>query len=96
MLFADEPTGTLDPETARLVHEMLIDAAKKNSMGMVVTSHFSQVIEDMANRAMLLVDGEIASIGSPKTVISSFVKDYQELNQRSPWNWGRRSSLPGT
>ncbi len=79
MLFADEPTGTLDPETARLVHGMLIDAAKKNSMGMVVTSHFSQVIEDMANRAMLLVDGEITSIGSPKTVIRSFARDYHEI-----------------
>ena len=60
MLFADEPTGTLDPETARLVHGMLTEAAKRNTMGMVVTSHFSQVIEEMANRAMLLVDGEIA------------------------------------
>ena len=59
MLFADEPTGTLDPQTARLVHAMLIEAAKKNTMGMVVTSHFSQVIEEMANRAILLVDGEI-------------------------------------
>ncbi|RPI40612.1 MAG: methyl coenzyme M reductase system, component A2 [Methanoregulaceae archaeon] len=78
MLFADEPTGTLDPETARLVHEMLINAAKKHSMGMIVTSHFSQVIEDMANRAMLLVDGEIAAIGSPNKVIRSFAKDYQE------------------
>jgi methyl coenzyme M reductase system subunit A2 len=80
MLFADEPTGTLDPETARLVHGMLTDAAKKNSMGMVVTSHFSRVIEDMANRAILLVDGSIAAIGSPKTVIRSFVKDYHEID----------------
>ena len=71
MLFADEPTGTLDPETARLVHEMLIEAAKRNSMGMVVTSHFSHVIEDMANRAILLADGEIAAIGSPKQVINN-------------------------
>ncbi|MDD1674880.1 MAG: ATP-binding cassette domain-containing protein, partial [Methanomicrobiales archaeon] len=62
MLFADEPTGTLDPETARLVHAMLTEAAKKNSMGMVVTSHFSKVIEDMANRAILLVDGEVVKI----------------------------------
>ncbi len=90
MLFADEPTGTLDPETARLVHEMLLDAAKKNSMGMVVTSHFSQVIEDMANRAMLLVDGEIAAIGSPKTVIRSFVKDYQELESAEPVEPGEK------
>jgi len=81
MLFADEPTGTLDRETARLVHEMLIDAAKKNTMGMVVTSHFSQVIEDIANRAILLVDGEIAKIGSPKEVIRSFVKDFHEMEE---------------
>jgi len=81
MLFADEPTGTLDPETARLVHEMLIDATRKNSMGMVVTSHFSHVIEDMANRAILLADGNIAAIGSPKSVISTFVKDYHEIEE---------------
>jgi methyl coenzyme M reductase system subunit A2 len=90
MLFADEPTGTLDPETARLVHEMLIDAAKKNTMGMVVTSHFSQVIEDMANRALLLVDGGIAAIGSPKTIIRSFAKDYQELEPMEPVETGEK------
>ncbi|MGA2914387.1 MAG: methyl coenzyme M reductase system, component A2 [Methanoregula sp.] len=80
ILFADEPTGTLDPETARLVHGMLIEAAKRNSMGMVVTSHFSHVIEDMANRAILLSDGSIAAIGSPKKVIRSFIKDFHELD----------------
>jgi len=90
MLFADEPTGTLDPETARLVHGMLTDAAKKNSMGMVVTSHFSQVIEDMANRAMLLVDGEIASIGSPKTVIRAFAKDFHEIDESIPVELGEK------
>jgi len=81
MLFADEPTGTLDPETAQIVHAMLLDAAKKNAMGMVVTSHFSQVIEDMANRAILLADGEIAVIGSPGSVIKSFAKEYHELEE---------------
>jgi methyl coenzyme M reductase system subunit A2 len=90
MLFADEPTGTLDPETARLVHGMLIDAAKKNSMGMVVTSHFSQTIEDMANRAMLLVDGKIAAIGSPRTVIQTFAKDYQEIEAPEPVELGEK------
>lgn len=75
MLFADEPTGTLDPETARLVHTMLTEAAKKNKMGMVVTSHFSNVIEAMADRAILLVEGKIAKIGPPVNVIRSFVKD---------------------
>jgi len=88
MLFADEPTGTLDPETARLVHEMLIEAAKKNRMGMVVTSHFSHVIEDMANRAILLVDGGVAAIGSPKSVIHTFIKDYHEIEESAPSELG--------
>jgi len=81
MLFADEPTGTLDPGTAKLVHGMLISAAQKNRMGMVVTSHFSQVIEDMADSAILLADGKIAAIGSPKTVIGTFAKDFHEIDE---------------
>ena len=74
LLFADEPTGTLDPGTAKIVHLMLTEAAKTNNMGMVVTSHFSQVIEDVASRAILLVDGAIAKIGAPRDVICEFMK----------------------
>ena len=74
MLFADEPTGTLNPGTAKVVHAMLIDAAKTNNMGIVVTSHFSQVIEDVADRAILLENGGIAKIGTPKDVIQEFMK----------------------
>jgi methyl coenzyme M reductase system subunit A2 len=77
MLFADEPTGTLDPETAKIVHRMLNESATKNNMGIVVTSHFPHVIEDMAGRAMLLVNGKIAAIGRPSDVIKSFTKDYE-------------------
>ena len=90
ILFADEPTGTLDPDTARLVHEMLTDAARKNTMGMVITSHFSKVIEDMANRAILLVDGKIAKIGSPKDVIRSFVKGQDSEEQAAPLEFGEK------
>jgi methyl coenzyme M reductase system subunit A2 len=90
MLFADEPTGTLDPETARLVHGMLTEAAKQNTMGIFVSSHFSQVIEDMAHRAILLIDGEIASIGSPKTVVRSFTRDYHEIDELAPPKLGEK------
>jgi methyl coenzyme M reductase system, component A2 len=55
---------------------------------MVVTSHFSHVIEDMANRAILLADGSIAAIGSPKSVISTFVKDYHEIEESAPSELG--------
>jgi methyl coenzyme M reductase system subunit A2 len=81
LLFADEPTGTLDPNTARVVHDMLKTAAQANNMGMVVTSHFSQVIEDVAARAILLVDGQIQRIGTSKAVIAEFMKGHEDTER---------------
>src|SRR5690554_303019 len=81
MLFADEPTGIFDPETATLVHRMLTESARINDMAMVVTSHFSNVIEDVADRAILLEDGEILAIGAPDEVIGWFMQDYSDTAQ---------------
>ncbi|MDD1717209.1 MAG: methyl coenzyme M reductase system, component A2, partial [Methanoregulaceae archaeon] len=81
ILYADEPTGTLDPETARIVHSMLKEAAEQNNMGMVVTSHFSQAIEDLADRALLLADGKVVKIGSPGEVIRHFMRDFLDTEE---------------
>ncbi|MDR0439212.1 MAG: ATP-binding cassette domain-containing protein, partial [Methanocalculaceae archaeon] len=43
--FADEPTGTLDPKTAKIVHNLLKKASREKNMGMLITSHFSHVLE---------------------------------------------------
>jgi methyl coenzyme M reductase system subunit A2 len=78
LLFADEPTATLDPKMARVVHEMLKKAAKTSSMGMIITSHFAQAIEDVADRAILIADGEISATGTPEEVIAAFMKDHHD------------------
>ncbi len=79
LLFADEPTGTLDPETATIVHGVLKTSVKDQGMGMVVTSHFSNVIESLADRAMLLEYGEIVALGEPAEVVARFMQDYADL-----------------
>lgn len=78
LLFADEPTGTLDPDTAHLVHSMLVEASRTHSMGMVITSHFSGVVEEVAHRAMLLENGEITLSGTPRDVISFFLANLHD------------------
>lgn len=90
ILFADEPTGTLDPRTAGLVHDMLADAARREGMGMLITSHFSSVIEDVARRALLLEDGRIVKIGEPRDVISYFLRDYEEMREQTTGQFGER------
>ena len=79
LLFADEPTGTLDPETATIVHGVLKSSVKDQGMGMVVTSHFSNVIESLADRAVLLENGEVLAVGAPKEVVARFMQDYADL-----------------
>ncbi|MCZ0861217.1 methyl coenzyme M reductase system, component A2 [Methanocorpusculum sp. MG] len=74
-LCADEPTGTLDPKTATIVHGLLNQAAKSTNMGMVITSHFSQVLEDVCDRAVLLDDGMIVKVGDPAEIVAEFMKD---------------------
>ena len=77
-LCADEPTGTLDPKTATIVHGLLKHAAKSTNMGMVITSHFSQVLEDVCDRAVLLDDGIITKIGEPAEIVAEFMKDCED------------------
>jgi len=79
LLCADEPTGTLDPETASVVHGVLKTSVKDKGMGMVVTSHFASVIEDLADRALLLEDGAVVSLGTPRDVVARFMEDYADL-----------------
>lgn len=44
----------------------------------------------MASRAILLVNGEIASIGSPETVIRAFTKDFHEIEESAPAELGEK------
>lgn len=77
-LFADEPTGTLDGKTAAIVHQTLRDSAEQTGMAMVVTSHFSQILEEIVHRAIFLEDGGIKAIGTPEEVVSVFMEGFHD------------------
>lgn len=37
LLLADEPTGTLDPQTAEVVHEVILGATRNYRMSLIIT-----------------------------------------------------------
>jgi methyl coenzyme M reductase system subunit A2 len=82
ILLADEPTGTLDPSTAEVVHEAIRRATNDFNMTLIITSHWEDVMVDLADRAILLEQGEIRSVGAPKDVAAEFVAMAGELGQR--------------
>ncbi len=81
LFLADEPTGTLDPQTAELVHDALVNAVKTEKMAMVVTSHWPKAIRKMADRAIWLRDGKKIDEGDPDRITEEFMEDYDLSKQ---------------
>ncbi len=73
LFLADEPTGTLDPQTAEIVHRTLVETSKKYNMGMVVSSHWPKAINRLSNKAIWLEAGEMMKIGAPVDVTKEFM-----------------------
>jgi methyl coenzyme M reductase system, component A2 len=81
LLLADEPTGTLDPMTAKLVHDAMIKAVKSYNMSMILTSHWPEVVETLADKAILLENGEVVQQGNPLEVSAIFMQSASMVRQ---------------
>jgi len=74
MLFlADEPTGTLDPKTAELIHQALVEGVKEKGITMVITSHWPEVMRKLSDHVIWLEKGQIIEEGSPDEVVTKFM-----------------------
>jgi methyl coenzyme M reductase system subunit A2 len=78
LFLADEPTGTLDPATAEMVHRALVDSVKNKGMAMVVSSHWPKAINRLSDKAMWLESGEVVKLGKPSDVTSEFEVCFQK------------------
>ncbi|BAM70172.1 ABC transporter ATP-binding subunit [Methanothermobacter sp. CaT2] len=91
MLFlADEPTGTLDPQTAELIHDALLEGVKEKGITMIITSHWPEVMSDLSDYAIWIEKGEIVEEGDPDTVVARFMEQVpapekaKEFEQENP------------
>ena len=89
LLLADEPTGTLDPKTAQIVHETILNATKNFNMSLIITSHWPKVIEELSHRALWLDEGKIVMIGDPHEVAAAFMKEVGEIGEQEKVEIGK-------
>ncbi|MDR0198649.1 MAG: methyl coenzyme M reductase system, component A2 [Methanomassiliicoccaceae archaeon] len=73
---ADEPTGTLDPRTADMVHNALIKLIGSKGMCMVFASHWPEAIDKMADDAIWLDAGNVIMHDKPEKVTAKFMEEY--------------------
>ncbi len=65
ILFLDEPTIGLDPQSRRVVWDFLERLIGRTSMTVFLTTHYMEEAEALCNRVAIIDSGKIVVIGSP-------------------------------
>jgi len=72
LLLLDEPTASLDPDTADWIRRKLRDYARSRGATLLLASHNMTEVERLADRVILLDAGRIIEDETPKTLIATF------------------------
>lgn len=68
LLFLDEPTTGLDPQARRMIWSLL-EQHKKKDRGILLTTHYMDEAEQLADRIAVIDHGEIIARGTPQSLI---------------------------
>ena len=76
VLFADEPTSALDVTIQKQVVEEMLLVRKTFGTAIVLVAHSLGVIGAMADRVLVLKDGEAVEYGKTQEVLTNPQADY--------------------
>jgi ABC-2 type transport system ATP-binding protein len=72
LLLLDEPTASLDPDTADWVRTRLEDYCRVRAATVVLASHNMAEVERLADRVIMLEKGRIVADGTPQELIDRY------------------------
>lgn len=75
ILILDEPTTGLDPQTRKLVWEVIDKIRKERQMTVFLTTHYMEEVSD-ANYVVILNKGEIVAAGTPLELKNKYTGDF--------------------
>lgn len=78
LLLLDEPTASLDPDTADWVRGLLMDYQKTTGATIFMASHNMYEVERMCDDVIMLRQGKMVDRGSPASLLQSYGRDNLE------------------
>ncbi len=78
LLLLDEPTASLDPDTADWVRQKLKDYAGTRGATLLIASHNMTEVERLADRVILLDQGRIIEDETPSALIATYGRETLE------------------
>ncbi|MDA4121659.1 MAG: ABC transporter ATP-binding protein [Thaumarchaeota archaeon] len=70
-VFLDEPTTGLDPQARRAVWDVIRNL-KKEGISVMLTTHYLEEAEELADRVAIMNKGKIITAGSPAQIIAEY------------------------
>lgn len=72
LLLLDEPTASLDPDTADAIRSHLENYQKRTGASILLASHNMAEVERMCTEVIILRQGSVVDAGSPQLLISKY------------------------
>ena len=74
VLFLDEPTASLDPETGNFVREFIENISQEKKMSILLASHNMDEVKRLCKNVLMMNNGVIIDKGTPDSLISKHGK----------------------
>ncbi len=86
VLFLDEPTLGLDPQTRNHIWEYIKTLNKEEGVTIVLTTHYMEEADHLCNRIAIIDHGEIVALDAPETLKNMLGGDVITLELERPEN----------
>ena len=77
LLILDEPTNGLDPEGIKEMRELLITLAKKEKMGILISSHYLAELDNFCNKVCIIKNGMVIETSEISKIKKETNKDIE-------------------
>ena len=84
-LFCDEPNSGLDPTTALLIDELIVDITKENNITTIINTHDMNSVMEIGDNIVLLHHGDLVWQGNKEEVLESDNTILQDFIFASPF-----------
>ena len=78
ILLLDEPTASLDPDSADWVRAMLRDDQRQRGATVLLASHNMTEVERLCDNVLIMRKGRIVDQGSPEALVARYGRDTME------------------
>ena len=84
ILFLDEPTLGLDPQTREHIWAYIENLVKSEKVSVIITTHYMDEADRLCNRVAIIDHGQVSALDSPGALKSKVGGEIIKLRVRSP------------